>query len=175
MIGLLCLLSWSTLRFLFNPPHSPIIVVVLALTLKLSAIPLTIGLLRFFVILTDMGQLITIVFSMTYDLWWVYFLILGMSFILFYFSNRRFGFIYLMFLLGFGISLKALFYEYEEFNSIYNLLLSMFQMSLNTFSYDTFDYDEYQYVGQLIIVVMVLSITIVLVNAIIATFVVLIY
>jgi len=46
----------------------------------------------------------------------------------------------------------------------------MFKMSLNSFSYDTFDYNEYQYVGQAIIVLMVLSVTIVLVNAIIAKF-----
>ena len=49
--------------------------------------------------------------------------------------------------------------------------MSMFKMSLNNFDYNTFDdYDEYRYVGQSIIVVMVLGVSIVLVNAIIAKF-----
>ena len=46
--------------------------------------------------------------------------------------------------------------------------MSMFKMSLNNFDYNTFDdYDEYRYVGQSIIV---LGVSIVLVNAIIAKF-----
>ena len=47
----------------------------------------------------------------------------------------------------------------------------MFKMSLNNFDYNTFDdYDEYRYVGQSIIVVMVLCVSVLLLNAIIAKF-----
>ena len=49
--------------------------------------------------------------------------------------------------------------------------MSMFKMSLNNFDYNTFDdYDEYRYVGQSIIVVMVLCVSVLLLNAIIAKF-----
>jgi len=79
-------------------------------------------------------------------------------------------------LLGFGISLNALFNEYSDFSNYSNLLLSMFQMSLNVFEYDTFQVsDEYRHVGQAIMVIMALSVSIILVNAIIAKFGVKIY
>jgi len=69
VMGLLSLLCWSILQFKNQSPYSPSVEMTLSLTLKLSAIPLTIGLLRYFLVLKDIGQFIILIFSMTFDLW----------------------------------------------------------------------------------------------------------
>ena len=67
--GLLAMIIWSSLRFVFSPHYSQTVDVIQSLTLKLAPIPLTIGLLRYFVVLKDIGEFIITIFYMTYDLW----------------------------------------------------------------------------------------------------------
>lgn len=119
--------------------------------LALSAIPLSLGLLRYFAANRTMGLLVVITRAMLVDL--VGFLA-----------------VYLLCVLGFGIFFQSLFYSSDSFHSVGNTALQMFEYTLNSFDFSVFNSTSsvINGLGQIVLAIYLLFTAILLVNLLIA-------
>lgn len=119
--------------------------------LALSAIPLSLGLLRYVAASRSMGVMVSIARAMIMDL-------LG------------FLCVYVLCVLGFGIFFQSVFYGNGEFHGTGNTALTMFEYTLNSFDFSIFDSTSslINGLGQIVLVVYLVFTAILLVNLLIA-------
>lgn len=110
--------AWFACRCL-----SPRYFVAARVLLSLLAIPQSLGMLRYFSLFKSLGELVIIIRAMTKDL--VAFLV-----------------VYLVFILGFGIAFRGLFYTSSAYDSNSNAFLSLFDITLMSYDYSVFDADS---------------------------------
>ena len=117
--------------------------------LALSAVPMSIGLLRFLSTFQYLGQLVIIIFAMSQDL-------------------GAFLFVFLMSILGFGIAFHSLFPDREEFQGLGSTFLTLFNAALGDHNFGSFQSHKYQLVGVPAMGFYAMFVTIILLNLIIA-------
>lgn len=110
--------AWFACRCL-SPRYFPAARVLLSLL----AIPQSLGMLRYFSLFKSLGELVIIIRAMTKDL--VAFLV-----------------VYLVFILGFGIAFRGLFYTSSAYDSNSNAFLSLYGITLMSYDYSVFDADS---------------------------------
>lgn len=91
--------------------------------LSLLAIPQSLGMLRYFSLFKSLGELVIMIRAMTKDL---------LAFLV----------VYLVFILGFGIAFRGLFYTSSAYDSNSNAFLSLFDITLMGYDYSVFDADS---------------------------------
>ena len=117
--------------------------------LALSAVPMSIGLLRFLSTFQYLGQLVIVIFAMSQDL-------------------GAFLLMFLMSILGFGIAFHSLFPDREEFAGASATFLTLFNAALGDHNFESFQDHRYQYVGISTMALYVMFVTIILLNLIVA-------
>ena len=118
--------------------------------LAISAIPMSIGLLRFLSISKSLGQLINLIFAMSADL---------ISFLA----------VFTISLLGFGIAFHSIFPDTEEFSDQGSTFLTLFKAAMGDHDFDDMLKDHsFRSVGVTTMVAYITFVTIILLNLIIA-------
>jgi hypothetical protein len=117
--------------------------------LAISAVPMSIGLLRFLSIFKQLGQLVVMIFAMSKEL---------VSFLV----------VFLMSILGFGIAFHSLFPDVEGFRSSGATVLTLFDAALGGHEFQPFRGHTYEDVGVAVMIVYVVFVVIILLNLIIA-------
>ena len=117
--------------------------------LAISAVPMSIGLLRFLSIFKHLGQLVVMIFAMSQEL---------ISFLV----------VFLMSILGFGIAFHSLFPDIESYSSSGATVLTLFDAALGGHEFQSFQGHKYQDVGIAVMIVYVAFVVIILLNLVIA-------
>ena len=117
--------------------------------LAISAVPMSIGLLRFLSIFKHLGQLVVMIFAMSQEL---------ISFLV----------VFLMSILGFGIAFHSLFPDIESYRSSGATVLTLFDAALGGHEFQSFQGHKYQDVGIAVMIVYVAFVVIILLNLVIA-------
>lgn len=117
--------------------------------LCLSAISLSVGILRFLSKWQKTGQVVIMYFAMLEDL-------------------LPFFFVFLIFVLGFGIALHGMFPNLDEFSSVARTFLALFDAALGQHTFGIFENKEYQFIGEILMASYIVLVMIVLINLIIA-------
>jgi hypothetical protein len=118
--------------------------------LSMSAISLSLGLLRFQSMSKSTGQLVIMVFEMINDL-------------------QGFLLVFLTCILGFGIAFHSLFPSLDKFSSWYATSLTLFDAALGNHDFDAFgESTQHQSIGIVLMMVYTILVMIVLLNLIIA-------
>eukprot|EP01039_Chlorochromonas_danica_P002755 gene2755-3008_t len=141
--GLLLLLMWSFVR--------GDAISLGRLFLALAAIPLSLGLLRYFAVNRSLGVMVSIARAMALDL-------------------LAFLAVYLLCVLGFGIFFQSLFFSSPDFHGVGNTALSLFQFTLSDFDFTIFDSPNalMNGLGQVVLAVYLVFTAILLINMLIA-------
>jgi hypothetical protein len=114
-----------------------------------SAIPMSIGMLRFFSFFQGLGQLVIMIFAMMQDL--VVFLV-----------------VFLTSILGFGIAFHCLFSDTTMFQSSGATFLTLFDAALGSHDFETYNGHKYQNLGFVTMGLYTTFVSIILLNLIIA-------
>lgn len=143
VFGLLMLLMWSFLRDYATSLSR--------LFLALAAIPLSLGLLRYFAVNRSLGVMVSIARAMALDL-------------------LAFVAVYLLCVLGFGVFFQSLFFSSADFHGVGNTALSLFQFTLSDFDFTIFDSPNaiMNTLGQIVLAVYLVFTAILLINMLIA-------
>ena len=117
--------------------------------LAISAVPMSIGLLRFLSIFRSLGRLVVMIFGMYQEL---------ISFLV----------VFLMSILGFGIAFHSLFPDLEGFKTSGATVLTLFDAALGVHEFQPFQGHKYQDLGTAAMTVYIVFAVIILLNLIIA-------
>jgi len=117
--------------------------------LAISAVPMSLSLLRFLSIFPALGRLVVMIIGMVKEL--------GAFFVLF-----------LVFVLGFGIAFHSLFRDLDGFRSTGATVLTLFDAALGGHEFQPFRGHTYEDVGVAVMIVYVVFVVIILLNLIIA-------
>jgi hypothetical protein len=117
--------------------------------LAISAVPMSISLLRFLSFFQHLGQLVIMIFAMSVDL---------VSFLV----------VFLISILGFGIAFHSLFPDTDAFRGPGATFLTLFSAALGGHEFETYNGHKYQNLGVATMALYVTFVMIILLNLIIA-------